>query len=91
MEQQTFADTQRALGVANALKVAIAAMAMTHPDPEQLKGMLSRMFSGMAVPESPLEHSPHAKAGWYEVVKLLQDSLGGFPVMTEIADAQPPA
>jgi len=91
MEEQALADAQRALAMANALKIAVVAIVMTHPDQARLKGMLSRLYSGMAVPGSPLDLSPSTKDGWYEVVRLLQDSLGGFPVMTEIADAQPPA
>lgn len=89
MEKQALADAHRALGMANALKVAMAAMVMTHPDQDQLKGMLSRMYSAMAEPGSPLDNSSSAKDGWYEVVRLLQDSLGGFPVMTEVDDAPP--
>ncbi|GAB1837344.1 hypothetical protein MyNCGM121_41240 [Achromobacter xylosoxidans] len=84
MENGSTSDARMALGMASALSMAVLAMALTHPQPDLLKAELSRVFSAMTEPGSPLDRSPELKEGWYSVVRKLQQALGGFPVMSEI-------
>lgn len=84
MENGSTSDARIALGMASALSMAVLAMALTHPQPDLLNAELSRVFSAMAEPGSPLDRSPELKEGWYSVVRKLQQALGGFPVMSEI-------
>lgn len=90
MENQALSDAHRALGIANALKVAVAALAATHPRPDELKEFLSGVFSRAALPGEQFDQSPAAREGWNEVLAILQDALGGFPVIAEIGAKQSP-
>lgn len=76
-------------GMIHALKVAVTAIAATHPERDQLKATLSDLFSALASQDHPVSRSPEATAGWNSVVRALQSALGGFPVLTESAETRP--
>ncbi len=74
-------------GMIHALKVAVTAIAATHPERDQLKAALSDLYSSLAAQDNPVARSPEATEGWNSVVRSLQSVLGGFPVLTESGQA----
>ena len=72
-------------GAVYSLALAVMALIETHPRPDLIRDTLSRYYSGM-LRNNPALARPSARAGWEEILGLMQTAAQGFPVVAGLPD-----